>query len=291
MFMLQLFISLLVLSNVFHQTYADVGNETKPTDPNYSDSDVSNQDVERNLEENATVYNSTTINEKPSTSLPVYQPQNLGASTSQQGAQQGAQQGYAGGQGYGVGNQQSNGNFGAGKGALAKGKNVGADFVPPVVGPAFPQYYGVGNIYASGGGLWCEGCGGNLIVPPLPPIPPTILPPTYMWHDFPPLPPFPQIYTPAIAYPPPIAPAAPIMPPPMQQTTGMGQQVLQNPGFGMKGQQQQQQAQMPMQQQGQEPLQGQPPMQGQEQQMQGQEQQMQGQEQQMQGQEQGMQAL
>jgi len=274
MFMLQLFISLLVLSNVFHQTYADVGNETYPTDPNYNGSDVSNQDVERNLEENATVYNSTTINEKPSTSLPVYQPQNLGASTSQQGAQQG----YAGGQGYGVGNQQNIGNFGAGKGALAKGKNVGADFVPPVVGPAFPQYYGFGNIYASGGGLWCEGCGGNLIVPPLPPIPPTILPPTYMWHDFPPLPPFPQIYTPAIAYPPPIA-AAPISPPPMQQTTGMEQQVVQNPGFGMKGQQQQQQqqqqAQMPMQQ-GQEPLQGQ---------------QMQGQEQQMQGQEQGMQAL
>jgi hypothetical protein len=275
--MLQLFISLLVLSNVFHQTYAgivvdkiknatwgtdDNSTQTRPTD-GYEGSDV-----EGNLAENSTIYNTTAINEKPCeaggpSSLPLYQPanifsnagQSLGASPLVAGPSVGSQQQgqnlpILGQQGQ---NQQMQGfgNFGAGKGNLgagpmigAKGKGVGADFIPPVVGPPYPQYYGIGNIYTAGGGLWCEGCGGNLVVPPLPPIPPAILPPTYMWHDFPPLPPFPQIFTPAVAYPP-----APVLPPPMpmQQHTGMGQQVLQNPGFGMKGQQIS--SQMPMQQQ------------------------------------------
>jgi len=320
MFMLQLFISLLVLSNVFHQTYAGVvvdkiknatwGSDdnstqgTRPTDAYYDDSDS-----ERNLTDNATIYN-TTIEETPReaggpSSLPLYQParifsnagQSLGGSPAVMGPVVGAQQGI-GNFGAGVGK----GNFGAGPMIGAKGKHVGADFVPPVVGPAFPQFYGIGNIYTGyGGGLWCEGCGGNLVVPPLPPIPQTIIPPTYMWHDFPPLPPFPQIITPPpVAYPQPMI--IPQVAQPLQQHTGMGQQVLQNPGFQMKGQhampmqqhtgmqqqQHQQQEMMPMPQQQGQAMQNLPIL-GQGQQLQGQNlpilgQQGQNQQTQMQGQ-------
>jgi hypothetical protein len=330
MFMLQLLISLMVFSNVFHQTYAVAGMDNWTQENQTTPSEGDSSDVDRILIENATIYNSTpSVDEKPReaggpSSLPLYQPanifssggQSLGASplvagpmTGSQGQQGWAggqgQQGWAGGQGQqgwagnqgqqGVGKQglQGYGNVGAGKGSLApmvgaKGKNVGADFIPPPIGAPYPVFNGIGNIYTGfGGGWWCPGCGGNLVIPPLPPIPPQIFPPTYIWHPFPPLPPFPNVIGPAL---PPITPEAPIMPPPMQQDSSMGQQLVQSPGFGggfgmgkgqqmqgqqMQGQQnfppmQQQYQQQPQQQQQQQQQQGQAmqPMQGQ--QMQGQ---------------------
>ena len=90
MFMLQLFISLLVLSNVVTQAYGGAildkiynstygpdnstqTNETRPTDATYDGSDI-----DRNLTENATIFNSSVEN-KPReaggpSSLPLYQP-------------------------------------------------------------------------------------------------------------------------------------------------------------------------------------------------------------------------
>jgi hypothetical protein len=293
MYMLQLFISLLILSNVFHQTLAGVVRSEIDNSTQENQTTPDGSDVDKNLIENSTVYNNTPSESGENSSLPLYQPanvgsQNLGSSSvgSQQG--QGIQgQGFQGrdwqglqsqgiqgqglqgqglqgqglqGQGFqgqGIQGQGLQGyqNFGAGAGkgglqkgsmvgAVAKGKGVGADFIPPMVGAPYPQFHGLGNVYGYGGDIWCNGCGGNLVIPPLPPIPPQIYPPSYQWHDFPPLPPFPQVFPPAAPLLP-VSGQAPIMPPPMQQDSSMGQQLLQNTGFGggingqeMKGQQQ-----------------------------------------------------
>jgi hypothetical protein len=151
MYMLQILISLLVFSNVFHQTYAVVGTDNWTQENQTTPSEGDSSDVDRILIENATIYNSTpSIDEKPReaggpSSLPLYQPanifssggQSLGASPLVAGPMMGGQgqQGWAGGQGQqgygnqglqGYGNQglQGYGNFGAGKGSL--GAMVGA---------------------------------------------------------------------------------------------------------------------------------------------------------------------